>query len=284
MSLVTIISPSLFLLLLFSLQPQCDAQESKPGAAEDDSTARAQQLYKEFLSTAESCTPVEAKDQTKFQLQATPLLSFSVDGKFFGSVFMWHDHGGQPAMIGTIGSIQLNNVDTEFTELHLLKPVAIQPLTVTGLPTKIWTPDYQQLKPRRIPNAPAVAKSERTRLVQMKSMIRQFAGQMVQSKQTHQLRLLPQPLYRLNGSSPEKDTALFAMIFDQGTDPEILISIQTVEVDGSPVWHFQPVRFSWRELTLQHLQNDVWHVDEFIERERPRQVTPYLTGLTRYLP
>lgn len=267
---------------LFVLASSTNAQET---TSEDNAAAaRADQLYKEFLATAESFSLVPQESSSEFRLQQTPLLRFSIEGNVFGSVFIWHDANQQPAIIGTIGSIPLYRIDTELFELHLLQPTAIQPVDITGMPSKVWTPDHQQLKPRRVPDAPVVADNERSRLVQMKTLARQFSGQMVTTEQANQLRLLPQPLYRLENSTSQNDYALFALIFDKGTDPEILFSLQAIDVDGTAHWHYQPIRFSWRELTLQHMGTDVWHVNEFQERESPRQLSPYITGLTRALP
>jgi hypothetical protein len=69
-----------------------------------------------------------------------------------------------------------------------------------------------------------------------------------------------------------------------GTDPEVLLRFETLEAEGKPKWHYQPVRFSWRALTLNHDNNSVWTVEEFRLRDAPNQQTPYLTGLTRPLP
>lgn len=97
----------------------------------------------------------------------------------------------------------------------------------------------------------------------------------------NQLRLLPEPLFRYADSTPEKDGALFAFVWDKGTDPELLLRIETNKTDKGLTWHYQSVRFTYRALELKHNGNKVWEVDEFLERDAPNQNTPCLTGLTK---
>lgn len=250
----------------------------------DIENVRSEQLYAEFAKTAASLQLSTLAENESFKLQDAPLMRFASEGKVFGSVYVWHDAADRLAMIGTIGSLPIQTLDMEFIELHLLKPKAIDAVQIAGLPPKTWNPEVESLQLKPVPDAPAVAATERGRLLQMRTIARHFTATMIHRERDNQLRLLPQPLYRYADPTPERDGAVFAFVWDTGTDPEVLLRFETLEAEGKPKWHYQPVRFSWRALTLNHDNNSVWTVEEFRLRDAPNQQTPYLTGLTRPLP
>jgi hypothetical protein len=95
--------------------------------------------------------------------------------------------------------------------------------------------------------------------------------------QTNHLQLLPQPLFRYADSSPNFDDALFAFVWDNGTDPELLLRVEIECEDDRSVWHYQPVRFTWRQLRLLHKGDAVWEAEEFLAQNQVHQQTPYLT-------
>ena len=249
----------------------------------DEQSERSKELYQVFRQTAESFSFVSASKE-EYRFQSAPLMQFALEGKTFGSVFTWQDEARRLAVIGTIGSIPLNGRDWEFIEFHLLKPSPINDLEIVGQPGKTWRPQVQSLNLKPIPDAPKVAPLARSRLVQMRALARQFSGTMKKEKAETQLRLLPQPLYRQDDSTEHLDSALFAFVHDLGTDPEILLRIESLDQAGKPTWHYQPVRFTWRALSLKHNEENVWDVEEFIGREAPLQTTPYITGLTKAIP
>ncbi|WP_068141182.1 hypothetical protein [Roseimaritima ulvae] len=255
-----------------------------PCSAEDATGARAEQLYKNFLDKAQSLEIMPDEGEQPLQLVKTPLFRFATEGTVFGSVFVWHDADQRLALVGTIGSLPIRGTDMQFVELHLLKAAPIEPLTFPGFPTKRWQPDVKGLQPAPLPNAPPVAANARLRLTQMRSLARQFDAAMIHDGQTNNLRLLPQPLYRYNDPTQQRDGALFAYVWDNGTDPELLLRIETIEEDGRTTWHYQPIRFTWRQLKLEHRGEQVWQIEEFLERNAPLQQTPYITGLTERVP
>lgn len=247
----------------------------------------AARFYNSFAKTAESFSIHAVDSLQPLVLQTEPLQRFSVAGRTFGSVYVWHDCDRRLAVTGTIGSIPLQGQDFEFIELHLLKPMGILPLEVAGMPTKIWTPSTASLSLKPVLESPEVGGTEHQRLRQMRSMARDFTGEVTVDGRVEKLRLLPQPLYRYEDLTRELDGAVFALINDGGTDPEILIRIETSYLNGdkstSSKWHYQPIRFTWRKLTLSHKNRPVWDVPEFLSRNLRRQTTPYITGLTRAL-
>ncbi|QEF97412.1 hypothetical protein Mal15_14520 [Stieleria maiorica] len=253
------------------------AQDPTPPGKE--TTERSERLFQRFDQTAKE---LEFQSQAGeiYQWQQTPLFRFSSEGNVFGSVFVWMTPKKHLALIGTIGSIPINQRDYEFVELHLLQPTPIVPMTIGNAPRKRWTPEVDQLELKPVPSAPSVATDGGKRLVQMRGIARQFKAEMIHNSQTNHLRLLPQPLFRYDDSTAEFDGALFAFVWDNGTDPELLLRLDVQQRDGNSVWMFQAVRFTWRQLRLSHKGETVWQADEFLNRDTAEQRTPYLTGLT----
>lgn len=252
--------------------------------AETSTSSKAKRHFERFAETARELDVRTLDADEKLQWSNKPLMRFSSEGTVFGSVFIWKDAGQRLAMIGTIGSIPIRTLDYEFVELHLLKPVPIQPFRLPGRARKQWLPDVSALALRPVLEAPEVAATERGRMVHMRAIARQFQSVMIEDERKNQLRLLPQPLYRYDQPTMERDGALFAFVWDKGTDPELLLRLETQELDGKVVWHYQPVRFTWRALKLSHRDKQVWQAEELIDRDAPTQQTPYVTGLTEVIP
>lgn len=261
------------------------SQDADP-SRDPDRKKRSQQLFDHFDETAKALEIVASQSRDRLTWRQSPLFRFSSEGTVFGSVYVWHDASSRLAAVGTIGSIPINANDVEFIELHLLMPTPIEPLRFPGRDGKRWQPDVSDLSLRAIIDSPAVAKTATARMIQMRGLARRFSADMISGQQTNQLRLLPQPIYRYEDSTPELDGALFAFVWDKGTDPELLLRLEVVADadDGKSRWHYQPVRFSWRELNLRLADMVVWDADELVDRNRPLQTTPYVTGLTEAIP
>lgn len=218
-----------------------------------------------------------------FRLRDVPLQKFTASPQVYGTVFAWTDEDDRLALVGTFGSLPIGGNEVEFIELHLIKPQAIEPLTVKGFPNKNWSPEVLSLKPVAMTSESEIGINPAKRLIEMRSLIRDFRAEQRHEGKTDQLRLLPQPLYRMPNSSPQKDEALFAFVGETGTDPEVLVRIVLLENNRLLQWHYQAIRFNWREQVLFHKDKEVWKVAEFVSRDAREQTTPYVTGLVKPL-
>ena len=73
------------------------------------------------------------------------------------------------------------------------------------------------------------------------------------------LWLLPTPLYRYpSARTGVIDGALFAMVSNAGTDPEVLLLIEATETGGKRKWQFACGRFSDWELHVNHNDEEVY--------------------------
>ncbi|OYP34398.1 hypothetical protein [Rhodopirellula sp. MGV] len=267
--------------LVASVASQATAQDSDKN--ETAKTQRSETLFKHFDQTGKELT-LQADSGEAYHWNPKPLFRFSTEGQFFGSVYVWTDKSDRLAVVGTIGSIPINGRDTEFVELHLLKPQPITPLRIGNPPNKTWRPEVDKLALKDIEKAPEVSTNDAVRLRQMRTLARRFSAEMIHDGQTNHLRLLPQPIFRYEKSTPDRDGALFAFVWDNGTDPEVLLRIEADSSGETTGWRYQPVRFTWRSVNLSLDDTQVWTMPEMLNRNLPMQTTPYLTGLTQAIP
>jgi hypothetical protein len=174
-----------------------------------------------------------------------------------GAVFLWL-RDGRPAALGCFFSAPRPqwNGRAVMHELHALDP---EKLVVTRTERNRWEPQAG-LARTELPDAPAPAASPGARLVQLRRLAQEFGGHSVDREgKRWELRLLPTPLYRY---TPAKtgviDGALFALVSNAGTDPEVLLLIEAREEKGKARWEYACGRFSDWELRVSRKEKEVW--------------------------
>ena len=192
----------------------------------------------------------------KLELVEKPVMRWTADGNL-GAVWVW-TRQGRAEVIGCLGAFTNSSGQLEgFHEFHSL---TLKPLAKVEIGTvRSWESRGPGVVPKLLDNAPDPAATEKMRLVQMRSLAREFTGHMQAGKQTHELRLTPTPLFRFSSTNPDVfDGALFSYLWDNGTDPEFLLLLEARQTEQGLRWHFSPVRFTWREVWLTHNSREVW--------------------------
>lgn len=203
---------------------------------------------------------LDADHKVKADLLEKPVYLWSNPTKGagqYGSVFVWV-HGGRPAAVGSFFGHPFRGDERRMVhEFHALAQTQLYPVCTESMPTVAeWTPKAA-IKLAPLPAAPAPEQSPTKRLLQMRTLGRQFGGHMIDlRKQRWELRLLPQPLYRYD-KPPEGviDGALLALVTDAGTDPEVLILLEARESSG---WHYALCRFSDSSAYVTHEGKEIW--------------------------
>ena len=164
-----------------------------------------------------------------------------------GAVFVWNDRG-RPVAVGSIFSHPETGQRMVCHEFHSLA-------TGTLLPER--GPDQQRWDPKApikfepLPSAPAVEASPARRLIQMRSLARDFTAHSIDYQMERwELRLLAQPLYRYDKPEGEiVDGALFAWVTSAGTDPEVIVALEAEEswrrprlaISRDPLFRLEPL-------------------------------------------
>lgn len=219
----------------------------------------------------------DAERQQALKLVEQPVMRWANDDDWSGDVFVW-THAGRPEVIGCIlagpndGGRRLM-----FHEFHLLGP---RPIATIDLHTKRrWQP-AEGLVRSPVPGAPEPADTASGRLTQMRQMARDFNA-LMEADGSWELRLLPQPLYRYG--EPEgavRDGALFTYVWTKGTDPELVLLLESQTGEKESAWHFAPVRFSNRPLTLLYQEKEVWSAGSHQEPSETNSLV-YTTAYAR---
>jgi hypothetical protein len=221
----------------------------------------------------------DADHRQEFLRREQPIMRWSSDDGWSGDVFVW-TCAGRPGVVGCILSGPIGDDRLCFHEFHLL---ATQPIAPVDLKTKRrWQP-ASGVATTLLAGAPPPAETPAGRLVQMRTLSREFSAHM-EADGTWELRLLPQPLFRYgNEKSDIVDGALFAYVWTKGTDPELILLLECRREADALAWHFAPVRFSNRPLQLKHEGREVWSVDSHREPAGESTDLVYTTAYARRL-
>jgi hypothetical protein len=205
------------------------------------------------------------KDEKPLELRREPVLKWSnpTQGEVHGNVFVW-TRDGRPLVVGSL--FKWFSPHTYMS--HEFHSLAEEPLAAKFHGYAVWEPAEAGLRFAAIPKAPAPARTEAQRLLQLKQLAKEFAGSKARPAREMELRFLPQPIYRY--SAPKRGTVQGAMFaFVQGTDPEIFLLIEARGKDAaSAVWQFAAARMnSTQPVRLRHRGRQVWSSDPYPARE-----------------
>jgi hypothetical protein len=196
-----------------------------------------------------------------------------------GEVYIW-TYEGRAIVAGGIGSFPAAGYWDFFHEFHVLTEHAPQPTEINSLPGFVWRPKGET--PKLIPGAPAPANgsslplARSRRLTQMRSLAQEFRATTVKPDVSGnaRLRMLPTPIYRLNSAELAKghhkivDGAVLVFTGPNGTDAEMLLSIECRTSDDGLEWTYVPAAMTYLEMWMEHKQEKVWHIPNYRTDQR----------------
>jgi len=173
-----------------------------------------------------------------------------------GAVYVWN-HRGRPVAVGSIFSHPEMGQRMICHEFHSLATGTLLP--ERGPEDQRWDPQGS-VKFQPLPGASTPDASPARRLIQMRSLAREFSAHSIDYQMERwELRLLAQPLYRYDKpEGDDVDGALFAFVTSAGTDPEVIVALESHKSGDALAWHHRAIRFSDSNLYVQHLGKDVW--------------------------
>ena len=211
----------------------------------------------------------DAPEDTDLELFQRPILSWSnpIRNSPVGAAFLWTYQSRPVAAMCAYPN--LGNVDYEFQSLTTHPLVA-----VNSLGQKMWQPREAGIEVNYLSDA-KVAKLRKLRTVQMRGIARQFAADIIRTREptkSTRLRLLPTPLYRYpenisdykdrsTSNAPRLgkliDGALFC--FAQSTDPEVLLMLEVWQDEaGELSYTYGLARMSIVILQVKHNDAVIW--------------------------
>ncbi|WP_068134817.1 hypothetical protein [Roseimaritima ulvae] len=182
------------------------------------------------------------KDEQPLRLRSKAIVNWTnplEQGQIHGSTFVW-EHGGRPVVVGQLFSYLTSAGQRSYC--HVFSTLTDKQVIGKRHEEVFWQPklpektDWHAFKPAITP-----AKNPAGRRLQLRRLARQFEAYTEEaSRGKRVLRLLPEPLYRSDATLTNYDSGLFAYVV--GTDPELLILIETDLAQDAPVWRYRFVQ------------------------------------------
>jgi hypothetical protein len=190
--------------------------------------------------------------QALFKLIPEPVFRHtqSVRGDDIGAVHLWVDQDGRPAVIGVVFSYSSGaNHRVSHVELHSLYPA---PIAAKFRKRELWESRTPGLKWHDFPaDTPAPADTAARRRSQVRQLARRFEAHTVDNRQKRwELRQVATPIFEYEVDTDDTlGGALFA--FCQGTDTEIVLTIEAKKVNGRPQFRFAYAPFTDYDMSLE---------------------------------
>jgi len=178
-----------------------------------------------------------------------------------GSAFVWLKDG-RPEVIGALWKTA-NARSGKLEYGHAFHSLSDHPITAKFNGQLVWSPKAAGPAFRPVEGAEGAAGDARRRLVQLRSLAREFTA--IQWKGGRaQLRMLTQPIYRYEPTAGiTKDGAIFAFTNTEfGTDPDALLVLEARQADDKLRWEYAFARFHYTEMSGNHLDKEVWRVED----------------------
>jgi hypothetical protein len=230
-------------ILVLSTASLASAQEAAPPRSKDESLGK-------LVRVAESFALSVAGEALK--METAPVLRWPNPTRAVpdGATFIW-TRNGRPLAIGCVW--QFRGLGFAFHSLSR------QPIQATRGGRTIWKCDKPGITLESFADAPVPAKTAATRAKQMRDLARRFKCRLVgQGKED--LRLLPRPIYVWDRNGDKvPDLALFAFV--QGTDPEVILLLETTEAAKGQQWRYALTRRSMAAIEADLDGKKVWSVE-----------------------
>jgi len=227
-------------------------------AADPDGLAK--KMLPIYVKEAETYSiAVESAPKTALELKKEPVFEWAnlARGTTQGVVFLWL-RDGRPSALGCVFTYPHPKLPGRAV-VHEMHALDREKLVVTRDGPFEWKPE-EGLARKELADAPAPADTPAARLLQMKKLAAEFTGHSIdREKKRWELRLLPTPLFRYAAAKTgAADGALFALVSNAGTDPEVLLLIEAKETDGKLRWEYACGRFSDWELHVERKDKEVF--------------------------
>jgi len=193
--------------------------------------------------------------ENKLKLWERPLQSYVNPASTYmthGELFVW-TLNGRPEACGILWSKRFGNSRFAIHSFHSLSLSLLQAVRHDSV---FWSPKRSGIEPIEVIDAKEPAERPQLRLAQMRSMSRDFSALNHRGEETRNLRLHPQPIFRVDTQERELDGAMF--IWFEDWDPELIMLFEIRKSAQSSKWHVVFARFSNLMITVNHKDKEIW--------------------------
>jgi hypothetical protein len=229
------------------------------GSAEPDDRL-AKKMLPIYVKDAEAYSiSVESAPKMKLELKKEPIFDWAnpTRNDQQGVIFLWL-RDGRPAALACIFSAPHEKLPGRLIA-HELHALDTEKLLVKREEFNQWKPESGLVR-KELVDSPPPAATAAARLTQMRRLAQEFTGHEIDLEgKRWEFRLLPTPLYRYpTAKTGVIDGALFALVSNAGTDPEVLLLIEAREMAGKLRWEYACGRFSDLELHVSRKDTEVF--------------------------
>lgn len=174
----------------------------------------------------------------------------------YGVLFCWLSEG-RPTAVGSI-YMYSNEEDKINAELQSL---STRPILAKRDGTLIWQPETAGVVFKTISDiVPSASKAQQN--LEMRRISRRFSAVRKSGEEgaSHNLRLLARPLLVYGAEDQSFTGGLFSFVV--GTDPDLLLLVETATEDDQKVWRYALARLCIQEIEVQLDGKPVWSVPE----------------------
>jgi hypothetical protein len=224
-------------------EPAAPAQEGTPPPEKDESRGKLVRVAESFsLSVAGKALKMEAEPVLRW-----PNATRDVPD---GATFVW-TRDGRPLAMCCVW--RFRGLGFAFHSL------AQEPIQATRGGKEVWKCNKPGFTLTPFADSPVPAKTAATRAKQMRDLARRFNCRLVGTGK-EDLRLLTRPVYTCDLDGDKlPDLALFA--FAQGTDPEVILLLETIDTAKGQEWRYALTRRSMLALEADLDGKTVWSVE-----------------------
>ncbi len=214
--------------------------------------------YYQQLAKGYELRVLDDSGEEKLKLAATPALRWHnpIRATTHGECFLWTKDG----RVHAIASLFSYSNQGGRRVAHAFNAFGGQVLVAERDGQEFWRVaenDLPKMKP--VPGSPTVAVTAPLRMAQMRNIARRFTASSggTDSEEPRELRLLTSPLYRYSQSDTNKvDGTLFS--FAMGTDPEVLLLLESFQEGSKSEWRFAAARHTTTSLYVSYEGTEVW--------------------------
>src|SRR5436190_8646553 len=224
-------------IILAIAQPAGEAQQ--PDGIDKVQLDRWQKYYRQvageyqMLFGSERSIPLQLNDKP-----AITYFNPVGGGQTLGAIFVW-THAGRPEIAGAIWSKRDGDMRRVIHSFHSL---SLEPLRAQRHDAIFWAPVQPGIDPVLIAAGPLPAATAPQRLAQMRALAQDFTASTVRGAAERELRMLPQPVYRFENGTADRDGGLFVWFEDW--DPELLLLMESRTTPEGAKWHASFARFT----------------------------------------
>ncbi len=194
--------------------------------------------------------------EAPLEMLSNPLMTYgdAARNNEAGTLWAWGKSGRPVAILELYRNIGIGQPWVHAQTLT--SPELIQLKGPTG---HRWTPKKSHFVLNDVPDSPEVSSQPAVRLRQMKEISRRFEAHEFwdPSNSRFELRLLVQPIHRYQDEAAKlTDGAVFVLA--HGTNPEVLLQIETHAGEKPPRWKYSLVRLGSAELHVLLDGKEVW--------------------------